>query len=87
MPTLPAEFSVPVPSDDPALRDDEEPLEPEDLDLGLAPRDGAHRGINAAIRSIVAAAELMRPRRRLTAQFTLRRDGIAVVLVFAGPDA
>jgi len=35
--TLPAEFSVPVPSDDPALRDDEEPLEPGDLDLGLAP--------------------------------------------------
>ena len=37
-PTLPAEFSVPVPSDDPALRDDEDPLEPGDLDLGLVPR-------------------------------------------------
>jgi segregation and condensation protein B len=36
--TMPAEFAVPVPSDDPALRDDEEPLGPEDLDLGLAPR-------------------------------------------------
>jgi len=36
-PSLPAGFSVPVPSDDPALRDDEEPLGPEDLDLGLAP--------------------------------------------------
>jgi segregation and condensation protein B len=36
--TLPAEFSVPVPSDDPALRDDEDPLEPGDLDLGLVPR-------------------------------------------------
>jgi segregation and condensation protein B len=35
--TVPADFSVPVPSDDPALRDDEEPLGPEDLDLGLAP--------------------------------------------------
>ena len=35
---LPAGFNVPVPSDDPALRDDEDPLEPEDLDLGLAPR-------------------------------------------------
>jgi segregation and condensation protein B len=35
---LPADFSVPVPSDDPALREDEEPLEPGDLDLGLAPR-------------------------------------------------
>ena len=34
---MPADFSVPVPSDDPALRDDEEPLGPEDLDLGLAP--------------------------------------------------
>jgi segregation and condensation protein B len=32
-----AGFSVPVPSDDPALRDDEEPLEPGDLDLGLSP--------------------------------------------------
>src|SRR5246500_315765 len=35
---LPADFSVPVPSGDPALRDDEDPLEPGDLDLGLAPR-------------------------------------------------
>ena len=35
--TVPSEFAVPVPSDDPALRDDEEPLGPEDLDLGLAP--------------------------------------------------
>ena len=35
---LPAGFSVPAPSDDPALRDDEEPLEEGDLDIGLAPR-------------------------------------------------
>ena len=35
---LPDGFSVPVPSDDPALHDDEDPLEPGDLDLGLAPR-------------------------------------------------
>jgi segregation and condensation protein B len=35
--TLPTGFSVPVPSDDPALRDDEDPLEPGDLDFGLAP--------------------------------------------------
>ncbi|MDQ2080636.1 SMC-Scp complex subunit ScpB [Xanthobacteraceae bacterium Astr-EGSB] len=35
---IPAGFSVPVPSDDPALRDDEDPLEPGDLDLVLAPR-------------------------------------------------
>jgi segregation and condensation protein B len=34
---LPAGFSVPTPSDDPALREDEDPLEPGDLDLGLAP--------------------------------------------------
>jgi segregation and condensation protein B len=34
---LPPGFSVPLPSDDPTLRDDEDPLEPGDLDLGLAP--------------------------------------------------
>ena len=34
---LPAGFTVPVPSDDPGLREDEEPLEEGDLDLGLAP--------------------------------------------------
>jgi len=34
---LPPGFSVPMPSDDPALQDDEDPLEPGDLDLGLAP--------------------------------------------------
>jgi len=38
--TLPAGFNVPLPSDDPALREDEEPLEPGDLDLGLAPPRG-----------------------------------------------
>lgn len=35
---LPTGFEVPMPSDDPTLRDDEDPLEPGDLDLGLAPR-------------------------------------------------
>jgi segregation and condensation protein B len=35
---LPAGFSVPAPSDDPGLREDEDPLEVGDLDLGLAPR-------------------------------------------------
>ena len=35
---LPGGFSVPSPSDDPALRDDEEPLDPGDLDLSLAPK-------------------------------------------------
>ena len=34
---LPPGFAVPMPSDDPAPRDDEDPLEPGDLDLGLAP--------------------------------------------------
>jgi len=34
---LPAGFGVPIPSDDTTLRDDEDPLEPGDLDLGLAP--------------------------------------------------
>jgi segregation and condensation protein B len=38
--SLPADFNVPVPSDDPALREDEEPLEPSDLDLGLVPPAG-----------------------------------------------
>jgi segregation and condensation protein B len=36
--SLPAGFNVPMPSDDPALREDEEPLEEGDLDLTLAPR-------------------------------------------------
>ena len=35
--SLPAGFTIPIPSDDPALREDEDPLEPEDLDLGLTP--------------------------------------------------
>ena len=34
---LPTGFSVPSPSDDPALREDEDPLEAGDLDLTLAP--------------------------------------------------
>jgi segregation and condensation protein B len=35
--SLPPGFAVPIPSDDLALRDDEEPLDLGDLDLGLAP--------------------------------------------------
>lgn len=35
--SLPAGFVVPLPSDDPALREDEEPLDSADLDFGLAP--------------------------------------------------
>jgi len=34
---LPAGFAVPIPSDESTLRDDEDPLEPGDLDLGLVP--------------------------------------------------
>ena len=41
---LPPGFSVPVPTDDPALREDEDPLEPGDLDLGLAPPAGRGEG-------------------------------------------
>lgn len=39
---MPDGFGVPMPSDDSSLRDDEEPLEPGDLelDLGLAPPEG-----------------------------------------------
>lgn len=35
---LPSGFSVPVPNDDPALHDDEDPLEDSELDLSLAPK-------------------------------------------------
>jgi segregation and condensation protein B len=34
---MPVGFGVPIPSDDSTLRDDEDPLEPGDLDFGLAP--------------------------------------------------
>jgi segregation and condensation protein B len=34
---LPSGFAIPVPSDDPALREDEEPLESGELDLTLVP--------------------------------------------------
>ena len=37
-PRLPPEFGVPVPSDDTELREDEDPLDPGDLDLALAPK-------------------------------------------------
>jgi segregation and condensation protein B len=36
-PRLPPEFAVPVPSDDTTLREDEDPLDPGDLDLALGP--------------------------------------------------
>jgi segregation and condensation protein B len=34
---MPSGFTIPMPSDDATLREDEDPLEPGDLDLGLAP--------------------------------------------------
>jgi len=40
-PRLPPEFAVPVPSDDTQLRDDEDPLDPGDLDLALSPKPEA----------------------------------------------
>ena len=44
---LPAGFSVPLPSDDPALREDEDPLEPGDLDLGARAAAVAARGVDS----------------------------------------
>jgi len=41
---MPSGFAVPIPSDDTTLRDDEDPLEPEDLDLGLAPAPTSESG-------------------------------------------
>ncbi|GLH76010.1 hypothetical protein SSBR45G_09180 [Bradyrhizobium sp. SSBR45G] len=41
---LPTGFTVPTPSDDPTLREDEEPLDPGDLDLALAPAVEAEAG-------------------------------------------
>jgi segregation and condensation protein B len=38
---LPPGFAVPMPSDDTTLRDDEDPLEPGDLDFGLVPPPGS----------------------------------------------
>ena len=41
---MPPGFAVPMPSDDTTLRDDEDPLEPGDLDLGLAPAPEPQQG-------------------------------------------
>ena len=41
---LPPEFSMPMPSDDPSLRDDEDPLGDEPLDLLLSPEPEAEEG-------------------------------------------
>jgi len=44
---LPTSFSIPTPSDDPALREDEEPLEAGDLDLALLPPTEPEGGGNS----------------------------------------
>ena len=54
---LPTGFSVPVPSDDPALREDEDPLEPGDLDLALAPVPDAEPGAADASEAAEAAQD------------------------------
>src|SRR6202000_1238820 len=48
---LPTGFNVPTPSDDPALREDEDPLEVGDLDLGLAPAVEPENGGGRLFRS------------------------------------
>ncbi len=75
---LPAGFSVPMPSDDPALRDDEDPLEPGDLDLGLRRRrtpgvDCRPRGARCDPRS--AHARLPAIAARLTYENVTHRYG------------
>ena len=52
---LPSGFGVPIPSDDSTLRDDEDPLEPGDLDLGLAPAPEAQ--VEGDVVAAEAAAE------------------------------
>jgi segregation and condensation protein B len=60
---LPTGFTVPTPSDDPTLREDEEPLEGGDLDLALAPRaepeddDDAEGDAPSGSDPLVAASE------------------------------
>ncbi|MDP2411746.1 MAG: SMC-Scp complex subunit ScpB [Pseudolabrys sp.] len=55
---LPSGFGVPIPSDDSTLRDDEDPLEPGDLDLGLAPApDAQAEGVAEAMAEASPAAE------------------------------
>lgn len=53
---LPTGFSVPTPSDDPALREDEDPLEPGDLDLALAPQADPELDLEGEAAAAEAAA-------------------------------
>ncbi|MGE4372774.1 MAG: SMC-Scp complex subunit ScpB [Xanthobacter sp.] len=43
---IPAGFSIPLPSDDPQLQEDEEPVEPEPLDFTLSPLPAHEEGEN-----------------------------------------
>ncbi|MGJ5205180.1 SMC-Scp complex subunit ScpB [Bradyrhizobium sp. HKCCYLR20261] len=54
---LPTGFTVPTPSDDPTLREDEEPLDPGDLDLALAPAVEAEPGEAEASEAEASEAE------------------------------
>ncbi|CCD98737.1 SMC-Scp complex subunit ScpB [Bradyrhizobium sp. STM 3809] len=54
---LPTGFTVPTPSDDPTLREDEEPLDPGDLDLALAPAVEAEPGEAGAAEAETSEAE------------------------------
>jgi segregation and condensation protein B len=60
--SLPAGFAVPIPSDDTTLRDDEDPLDPGDLDLALAPaaEAAAEQGGEAAAAAAEVAPETSR---------------------------
>ncbi len=59
---MPAGFAVPIPSDDTTLRDDEDPLDPGDLDLALAPaaEAAAEQGGEAVAAAAEAAPETSR---------------------------
>jgi segregation and condensation protein B len=54
---MPTGFAVPMPSDDATLRDDEDPLEPGDLDLGLAPAPEAELDLEPPQASAETAPE------------------------------
>ena len=60
---LPADFSVPLPSDDPALREDEDPLEPGDLDLGPGAARGPSRGVDGRPQRIECCISCFRRKR------------------------
>ncbi len=58
---MPSGFAVPLPSDDATLRDDEDPLEPGDLDLGLAPAPEAEGAAQAEAQAEVQAEAQAEP--------------------------